>query len=61
MKVQFETELARNLASIPRLRAALPATESELIAVEQRVDWLETQIYLIKEVGIDHYLENYAT
>jgi len=61
VQTQFETELAEKLESVPALRAGLPATEEELIATEHRIDWLETQIYLIREVGLDHYLENYAT
>ncbi len=63
-------DLAFELESIPILRAAIAYCEEStdyvtrelfediLAGEEEHVDWLETQIALIKKVGIENYLQS---
>lgn len=63
-------DLAFELESIPILRAAIAYCEESadyvtrelfediLEGEEEHVDWLETQIALIKKVGIENYLQS---
>jgi bacterioferritin len=68
VKAQFENDLALELEALPRLNAAIKhATEvgdngsrelfeKILVDEEEHVDWLEAQLHMIKEVGIENYL-----
>ncbi|MEZ5351462.1 MAG: bacterioferritin [Bryobacteraceae bacterium] len=67
-KEQFENDLKLELDAIPRLNDAIKvATEAGdngsrdlferiLVDEEEHVDWLEAQLHMIKEVGIENYL-----
>lgn len=67
-KAQFENDLALELEAIPRLNAAIKTAtevgdngsrelfEKILVDEEEHVDWLEAQLHMIKEVGIENYL-----
>ena len=65
---QFDADLALELVAIPRLKSAIELAlqvkdhvtrdmlESILASEEEHVDWLETQIALVKELGRENYL-----
>ncbi len=68
VKEQFENDLALELEAIPRLNKAINAAvaagdngsrdlfESILTDEEHHVDYLEAQLYMIKEMGYENYL-----
>ncbi|MBM3810279.1 MAG: bacterioferritin [Acidimicrobiia bacterium] len=68
VKEQFESDLALELEALPRLNAAIKHAaevgdngsrelfEKILVDEEEHVDWLEAQLHMIKEVGIQNYL-----
>ena len=68
VKEQFENDLKLELEALPRLNEAIKAaTEAKdngsrdlferiLVDEEEHVDWLEAQLHLIKEVGVENYL-----
>lgn len=68
VKEQFENDLKLELEAIPRLNEAIRvATEAKdggsrdlfeeiLVDEEEHVDWLEAQLHMIREVGIENYL-----
>jgi bacterioferritin len=68
VQAQFENDLALELGAVVNYNAAIKVcTEAgdaasrelfeELLAVEEgHVDWLETQLHQIREVGLDRYL-----
>ena len=68
VKEQLENDLKLELEAVPRLNEAVKAATVEgdngsrelfekiLVDEEEHVDWLEAQLHMIKEVGIDNYL-----
>jgi bacterioferritin len=68
VKDQFENDLKLELEAVPRLNEAIRvATEAKdngsrdlfekiLVDEEEHVDWLEAQLHMIREVGIENYL-----
>ena len=68
VKIQIENDLAMELAAVLRLNNGISTAisagdnssrdllESILKAEEEHLDFLETQIHLIEEMGIDRYL-----
>lgn len=68
VKEQFESDLALELEAIPRLKKAIELCyecsdhgsrdllEKILISEEEHTDWLETQLHIIKEIGLPNYL-----
>ena len=68
VKSQFENDLALELEAVPRLNAAIRHAvsvgdngsrelfEKILVDEEEHVDWLEAQLHMIREVGIENYL-----
>lgn len=68
VKEQFENDLKLEMEALPRLNEAIKAAtdardngsrdlfEKILIDEEEHVDWLEAQLHMIKEVGIENYL-----
>ncbi len=68
VKEQFENDLALELEALPRLNAGVKIAteagdngsrdlfESILTDEEEHVDWLEAQLHIIREVGIENYL-----
>jgi len=68
VKEQLENDLALELEAVPRLNRAIAASveagdngsrelfEKILTDEEHHVDWLEAQIGIIKEIGLDNYL-----
>ena len=68
VKEQFENDLALELEALPRLNAAIKVAtevgdngsrelfEKILVDEEHHVDWLEAQLHMIREVGIENYL-----
>jgi bacterioferritin len=68
VKSQFENDLALELEALPRLNEAVAYAakigdngsrdlfERILTDEEEHVDWLEAQLHMIKEVGIENYL-----
>jgi bacterioferritin len=70
VKEQFEYDLALEKGGVDAYNAAITLCTSvndsgsrELLAgilveSEEHVDWLETQLSLIKDVGLQHYLQN---
>ena len=68
VKEQFENDLKLELEAIPRLNEAIHVSteakdggsrdlfEEILVDEEEHVDWLEAQLHMIKEVGIENYL-----
>lgn len=68
VKEQFENDLKLEMEALPRLNEAIKvATEVKdngsrdlfekiLVDEEEHVDWLEAQLHMIKEVGIENYL-----
>lgn len=66
---QFELDLKMEYAAVDRFRAAIKICRDEegdeataemlehmLVSEEEHVDWLETQLELIKQVGMQNYL-----
>jgi bacterioferritin len=68
VKAQLENDLKLELEAIPRLNASIKtATEAGdnasrelfekiLVEEEHHVDWLEAQLHMIQEIGLDNYL-----
>jgi len=68
VKAQFENDLALELEALPRLNTAVKVAtevgdngsrelfEKILVDEEHHVDWLEAQLHMIREVGIENYL-----
>jgi len=68
IKQQFENDLAVEEAAIPRLNNGIQACLEEgdtgsrellehiLVDEEKHADWLEIQLQLIKEIGVERYL-----
>jgi bacterioferritin len=68
VQTQIENDLSLELDAIPRLNRAIKASvevhdngsrdlfEKILVDEEHHVDWLEAQLFLIKEVGYENYL-----
>jgi len=68
VKEQIENDLALELEAVPRLNRAIAASveagdngsrelfEKILTDEEHHVDWLEAQLDIIKEIGLDNYL-----
>jgi bacterioferritin len=68
VKAQLESDLAIELDALPRLNAAIKASteladnasrelfEQILIDEEEHVDYLEGQLHIITEIGLDKYL-----
>ena len=68
VKEQFENDMALELEALPRLNDAIKVAteagdngsrdlfESILTEEEEHVDWLEAQLHIIREVGIENYL-----
>lgn len=68
VKAQFENDLQLELEALPRLNDAIKVAtaagdngsrelfEEILVDEEEHVDWLEAQLHMIKEVGIENYL-----
>ena len=68
VKEQLESDLALEFQAIPRLKTAIALCtdhndhgsrellEKILISEEEHVDWLEAQLNLIQQVGIQNYL-----
>lgn len=65
---QFRLDLQLEYAAVPRLRKAIELTtekddhgtrvllEKILVSEEEHIDWLETQLSLIEQVGLQNYL-----
>lgn len=69
VKEQFDLDLQMEYAAVDRFRAAIKICRDEecdeasaemlehmLVSEEEHVDWLETQLELIKQVGLQNYL-----
>ena len=68
VKAQHESDLALELAAVSRLNKAIKLAvevgdnasrelfEKILIEEEHHIDWLEAQLGLIKEIGLENYL-----
>jgi bacterioferritin len=68
VKAQHESDLALEVAAVARLNNAIKLAvevgdnasrelfEKILIEEEHHIDWLEAQLGLIKEIGLDNYL-----
>ena len=68
VKQQFENDLALEMEALPRLNKAIQVAvdagdngsrdlfEKILVDEEEHVDWLEAQLHMIKEMGIENYL-----
>ena len=68
VKQQFENDLALELEAIPRLNKCVNVAveagdngsrelfEEILTDEEEHVDWLEAQLFMIKEIGVENYL-----
>lgn len=68
VKAQVENDLALELEAVPRLNAAIKTSvdvgdnasrelfEKILTDEEHHIDWLEAQLHMIREVGLDNYL-----
>ena len=68
VKAQLENDLALELEALPRLNAGIKVAtevgdngsrelfEKILVDEEHHVDWLEAQLHMIREVGIENYL-----
>lgn len=68
VKEQLESDLALEFQAIPRLKSAIALCtdhndhgsrellEKILVSEEEHVDWLEAQLNLIQQVGIQNYL-----
>ena len=70
VKEQFQNDLALELEAIPRLNKAIAVAtevgdngsrdlfEEILVDEEEHVDWLEAQLHMIEEMGIQNYLSS---
>ena len=68
VKAQLENDLALELDAVPRLNGAIKTAvevgdngsrelfEKVLIDEEHHVDWLEAQLHIIAEIGVENYL-----
>ena len=68
VKEQFELDLAMEYAAVDRFRKAIPLCREEsdeataemlehmLVSEEKHADWIETQLGLIEQVGLQNYL-----
>jgi len=69
VKEQFELDLQMEYDAVKRFRAAIKVTRDEegdegtssmlekmLTSEEHHVDWLETQLELIRQIGLENYL-----
>ena len=68
VRAQLENDLALELDAVPRLTREIKAAvevgdditrellEKRLIDAERRVDWLEAQLHIIAEIGVENYL-----
>ena len=68
VKAQLEHDLAIELEAVPMLTRAIKAAveagdditrgllEKLLVDAEHRVDWLEAQLHIIAEIGVENYL-----
>ena len=68
VKAQLENDLALRVEEVPMLTRAIKAAveagdditrealEKLLIEAEHRVDWLEAQLHIIAEIGVENYL-----
>jgi len=68
VKAQFENDLKLELEALPRLNTAIQVAvaagdngsrelfEDILVDEEEHVDWLEAQLHMISEIGIQNYL-----
>jgi bacterioferritin len=68
VKAQLENDLAVELEAVPRLNKAIAAAaeagdngsrelfERILVDEERHVDWLEAQLHMVREIGLDNYL-----
>ena len=68
VKVQLQNDLDLELAAIPRLNNGIKVAtevgdnasrelfEEILVDEEKHADWLEAQLYMIGEIGIENYL-----
>lgn len=68
VKEQLESDLALEMEAIPRLRKAIELCwaasdhgtrdmlEKILVSEEEHTDWLETQLSVIKDIGVQNYL-----
>ena len=68
VKEQLESDLAFEMEAIPRLRKAIELCydlsdhgtrdllEKILVSEEEHADWLETQLSVVKDIGIQNYL-----
>lgn len=68
VKEQLESDLALEMEAIPRLRKAIELCweasdhgtrellEKILVSEEEHTDWLETQLSVIKDIGLQNYL-----
>jgi bacterioferritin len=68
VKSQLENDLALELDAVPRLNGAIKTAvevgdngsrelfEKILIDEEHHVDWLEAQLHIIAEIGVENYL-----
>lgn len=68
VKEQIENDLAVELEAVPRLNNAIQVAQEAgdngsrdlfqriLVDEEHHVDWLEAQLYMIQEIGLDNYL-----
>jgi bacterioferritin len=68
VKAQLQNDLALELDAVPRLNGAIKTAvevgdngsrelfEKILIDEEHHVDWLEAQLHIISEIGVENYL-----
>ena len=68
VKEQLESDLAFEMEAIPRLRKGIELCydlsdhgtrdllEKILVSEEEHADWLETQLNVVREIGIQNYL-----
>ena len=68
VKDQFKNDLALELEAVPRLNKAIAVAtevgdngsrelfEEILVDEEEHIDWLEAQLHMIEEMGIQNYL-----
>jgi len=68
VKEQLENDLALEFAAVARLNSAIKTAveagdngsrdlfEKILIDEEHHIDWLEAQLHVVQEIGIDNYL-----
>ena len=68
VKEQFELDVALEYEAIPRLQSAIQICRAHqdegtrlifqgiLVSEEEHIDWLEAQLELIKQIGLENYL-----